>query len=137
MKLGRPVLRKLWLVVPFLLGGCVALPSSKTYTPVVARIVNQAQYEADISECHWTADNYSPATSLPTIAQAAATGASNNTAYAVVNPLVPVAGAAGGALSATLNQYGLTGQDSIKILVRCAAKLSAQDGSAVVADPNE
>lgn len=130
-------MRKLWPALPFLLAGCVALPSSKTYTPVVARYVDQAQYEKDLTECHWTADAYSPPTDLPTIAQAAATGASNNSAYAVVNPLVPVAGAAGGALSATLNQYGLTGQASIKILARCAAKLSAQDGSAVVADPNE
>jgi hypothetical protein len=121
----------------FLLSACVALPSSKTYTPVLARIVNQAQYTADLTECHWTADNYNPAVNLSVIAQGAATGGSNNTAYAVVNPLVPVAGAAGGAFSAALGQYGLTGQDSIKILVRCVAKLSGQDGSAVVADPNE
>jgi hypothetical protein len=124
-------------LLPLLLAGCAVFPSSKNYTPVVARYVNMKQYQADLEECHWTADNYLPGTDVGTIAQQTFSGATNNTATAVINPLVPLAGAAGGAAGAVISAYDLTGQDSIKILVRCLAKETAEDGSAVIADPHE
>lgn len=119
------------------LGGCITLPSSKTYTPIFARLVNKAQYDADLEECHWTADNYSPGATVSTVAQQGFIGGTNDGAVAVINPLTVAGGAIGGALNGLASGYDLSGQDSIKILVLCIAKETALDGSAIIADPHE
>lgn len=121
----------------FCLSGCSILPSSRGYTPVVARLVNKEQYDKDLEECHWTADNYQPGTSVGSIALGTFNGGTNNGALAVINPLTVLGGAAGGATGAVVSGFGVTGQDSIKILTLCIAKVTQQDGSAIVADPNE
>ena len=126
-----------------LLGSCLALvgcgtifPNSTTYIPVTIRVDDQAQYAKDLAECHAVADGYSPGFNTGTVAQATFSGAASNAAYGVINPLVPAAGAAGGAATSIMAGVGITGQDSITILAKCASEETRRDHSAIVADPH-
>ena len=130
-------MRKMMLAVPFLLSGCAVFPTAAGYSPVIVRIDDQAQFDKDVAECHGVADHYSPGLDGGQIAQAAVTGAASNSAYAVINPLVPAAGAAGGAASATISGLDVLGANAIKVLVRCLSKETERDRSALIADPNE
>lgn len=126
------------LLAPTLLG-CGSLeifPNSKDYVPLTARINDPVQYQKDLAECHLVADGYRPGINTGNVAQSTFNGAANNAGYGVVNTLVPVAGAVGGAAVALVAGIGITGQDSITILVRCIVEETRRDNSAVVADPH-
>lgn len=124
--------------VAFLLAGCATIfPTSVGYSPVIIKVMDQAQYEKDLGDCHKVADNYHPNLSVASIAQQTVTGATDNTAEAVINPLVPVAGAAGGFVSGAVAGLGINGQASIKIFVRCLDREAREDHSFIIADPNE
>lgn len=121
----------------FALAGCATIfPNSTTYVPVTVEVTDPAQYAADLRKCHSVADNYSPGFDTGTVAQATVTGATSNAAEAVLNPLIPAAGAVGGAATATMAGIGITGQDSIVILAKCITGLTNRDHSALVADPH-
>lgn len=123
-------------MVALALCGCAIFPSAESYIPVVVKVENAKQYALDLLECHAIADKFKPGVSPGSIAQATVSGATSNAAYGVVNPLVPLAGAAGGALTATLGGLDLTGANSIKVLVRCLEEETHRDRSALLADPN-
>ena len=126
------------LALCLVLGGCATIfPSAATYQPVIVETTDAAQQAKDFSTCHKVADNYRPGVSVGSIAQSTVTGATNNAAYGVINPLVPVAGAAGGAASAAITGLGVTGQGSIKILVICLREKSHRDHAFIISDPNE
>jgi hypothetical protein len=132
----RGAARALFLAAPLLLGGCAAfvLPSSKNYIPVWARLNNQAQYNADLQECHSAIDGLSSLPDIGAVASGTVNGATNNGAVAVINPLVIVGGAGAGLVGGIVGGYDLTGEKSITSLVLCMDRLTSLDGSAVMAD---
>lgn len=125
------------LLLSFFLGGCGIFPSAADYHPVIPEITDKAQFLKDMAFCHGVADPYKPGLQTSQIAQATVEGATSNAAYGVINPLVPAAGAAGGAATATIAGLGITGQAGIKILVKCLAKRADRDHAFLIADPNE
>jgi hypothetical protein len=137
------------IVACVLLSGCASadletfFPSSVSYVPIVFDVnpakddTGKTQYEKDAIKCHGVADGYKPGLSVGEISQQATLGATGNAAEAVINPLVPAAGAAGGIASAVISGVGLNGQASIKIFVRCLVELSHEDHAYKVADPNQ
>lgn len=129
---------RLVLAFPCLLSGCVGFfPSAATYQPVIVKILDEKQFSADEAECRAVAMNYRPGFDAGSIASQAAQGAANNVAEVPISPVIPLAGALGGAGSAAIGSFDLNGQAGIKILVRCLSKETDRDGSAVIADPND
>jgi hypothetical protein len=127
------------LALPLFLAGCVIFPSPDTYEPLTAEVTDAAQYEVDLASCHAVAHNYKPGLNGGAVARAAISGAANNTAYAVLPPigLVPLAGAAGGAVGASFTGLGINGEKTIKVLVKCLEERTRRDKSAIVVDPND
>ena len=124
-------------LLPLLLCGCASVfPNSKTYAPIVVRVEDKQQYSKDLAECHMVADNYRPGINAGNLAQSTFNGGANNAGLGVVNPLAPVAGAVAGGLNSVVAGFGITGNDSITILVRCILEETRRDHSAVVADPH-
>lgn len=127
------------LAVGFLpLYGCATMfPGATTYVPLAVRVDSPAQFKADLAECHAKADPYSPGWSTSPVIQSVVDGATNNAAYAPINPIVPLAGAGGGLVSGLMGSYDLTGKTSIKILVHCIIRETERDHSALISDPSE
>ena len=137
-------MKHLAIAACFLLSGCGStnltetfFPSSISYVPVIFDVADSDQTGKDSTKCHGVADNYKPGLSVGSISQQATLGATGNAAEAVINPLVPAAGAAGGIASAVISGVGLNGAASIKIFVRCMAELSHEDHAFKIADPNQ
>lgn len=124
-------------LLPLLLCGCASVfPNSKTYHPVVIRVDDEKQYFKDMAECHAVADNYRPGVNTGNLAQSTFNGAAGNAGLGVINPLAPAAGAVAGGLNSLIADVGITGNDSITILVRCILEETRRDRSAVIADPH-
>lgn len=106
------------------------------YVPQPIEISDQKQYAADWNKCQSAATAYKPSLSLGDVASATVSGGASNAAGAVINPLVPVIGAAGGATSSLASGFNLMGQARKNVARHCLEELTHRDRSAVIADPD-
>lgn len=130
-------MKYLVLLLP-LLSGCASIfPGASTYEMFTIRIDDKVQYEKDLAECHSKIDNYQQPFQTGSVIASTATGATENSAFALSAPagIVPALGAVGGAMTSLINNA--SGQTTIKMLVRCVVRETLIDHSAVVVDPNE
>lgn len=125
--------KRLLGLVPLLLLAACATP----YEPYTPDVVDRDAYTADLAACQAKAEAYKPGLDLRTIGAAGVQGAASNAATAVLNPLVPVAGALGNSFSTLLSQLGLLNSDRKKITARCMANKGRSSGAYEVIDPNE
>lgn len=121
-------------LLPLMLCGCATAYVPYTPTP---EIKDQEVYASDLSVCQAYAEGYKPGLDIPTIGASGVQGAASNAASAVINPLVPVAGALGNAFSTLLSQLGLLNSDRKKITAKCLADKGRASGAYRVIDPNE
>lgn len=113
----------------------LALSGCSTYVPQPIEITDPKQYAVDLGLCIAGAAAYKPTLSLPSVGYGAVSGGASNAAGAALNPLVPLAGAAGGGLSALSNGLDLMGQARDNVLRHCIEEKTRRDRSAIVADP--
>ena len=114
------------------LTGCVGL-----YTPIPLRITDAAKYQDDVNFCQAAATNWKPDPSIGEIGYAAADGASGMISYAPINPWIPVLGAVGNAGSTAAAQFNLNGQQKRNVAKHCLQDTTRQDGSAILANPDQ
>lgn len=132
--LSRPAI----LAAALALGGCGTLQSAfaPDYTLHASpKIINADRfYNTDMPGCIKAADAATIPLSVPQAVGAAVSGAGDNAANAIVNPLFPAAGAAGGALSSVANGFGLAPQEKRGIFLNCMREETHADGSGRIYD---
>ncbi len=116
-----------------LLVACIPLENFK---PLVIDVTDQSALDRDSRQCLQVAEGYKPGLDVGQIASATAQGASGNLANAVINPLVPAFGAAGGAATATLQGFGLLDASQKRVLLRCLEHRGMKSGAYNLVDPN-
>lgn len=123
-------MRRVILALPLLLAGCAS------YMPQPIEITDATKYSADVQMCLAAAQNYQPQVDFGNIGAATITGAASNASMAVINPLVPVVGAASGLASSSATAFNLMGQAKRNVAKHCVLEATHRDESAIVADPD-
>lgn len=119
-------------VLPVLLAAC-----STAYEPEPIEIVDQARYAADVAFCKDAGGKHKAKLNVANIAVSAAQGAGNNASGAILNPLAPVLGAAGGASNSLITGLDVMGHASANVVKHCLEEKTHRDGSALLANPND
>ncbi len=129
--------QQLATVLPLLLSGCAGLTDvlAPPYMPEPIHVYDQAQYDADVAECRLAGANYKPQFHLGTVVAKTMDGATSNSSLIPVSPWVPVAGAAGSALSATTDGLDVMSGQHANVFRNCLRDETRRDRSAIVADP--
>lgn len=129
-------MKTLLLALP-LLTGCTSITDmlAPPYVPVPIHIYAQAQYDADVSECKAAGVAFVPRFSLGSALSKTVDGATSNTSLIPVSPLVPVYGAAGGAIRATSDGLDVMSAQHSAVFRHCLQDEIRNDKSAIVADP--
>ena len=124
------------LILPLFLCGCADLSAiiAPTYVPVAIHVYDAGQYAADQAECRIAGANWKPKLALGAIATKTIDGATANASLIPISPLVPVAGAAGGALGDGLN---VSSASHNNVFRHCLYDETQIDHSAVIARPED
>ncbi len=88
------------------------------------------------SACAGYALSHKSALSLASIGNQTMQGGLNNLAGAAINPLVPAAGAAGGAGAELLREFGLMNLDQRHVYVKCLTLKGERSGAFLVVEPD-
>jgi hypothetical protein len=112
--------------------GCAA-----PYEAQPIQIVDKAQYTKDLDFCLASAAAYKSRPSVSAIIYSGMQGGSGMISYAPINPLIPVLGAAGGALKEGAAQYDLNSQAKMNVAKHCLQDITRRDGSALIANPDD
>ena len=124
-------MHRLTVLLALLLVGC-----STQYISVPIEIFNNDQYLADVSECRQAAVAYHPQLHILNVVIGAVSGGAENAVGGVINPLVPVVGAAGGASSALAEGLGVLSYARQNIFKNCLLEKTRIDHSAITANPD-
>lgn len=129
----------LLLALPLVLCGCGAIKDAvaPAYEPVPIRIYDQVQYDADVAECRAAGIAFKPRFSFGHVVSQTVSGATSNTSLIPVSPLVPVWGAAGGAIRSTSDGLDVMSGQHQNVFRNCLRDLTRRNGSAIVADPRD
>lgn len=130
-------MRKLLLPLPLLLAGCAPFTDmlAPSYVPKPLHIFDQAQYEADLGECRAAGIAFKPQFSVASALSQTVHGATSNTSMIPISPLVPVYGAAGGALGAASDGLDVMSAQHQNVFKHCLRDETRRDGSAIIANP--
>lgn len=132
-------MRMLLMLLPVLLSGCAPITDmlAPPYEPVAIRIYSQAQYEADVVECRQAGTAFKPNFSLGGALAQTVKGATSNTSLIPISPLVPIYGAAGGAVGAASDGFDVMSAQHQNVFRNCLLDAVRMDKSAIVADPRD
>lgn len=121
------------------LTGCAPVTDmlAPPYEPQPIRIFDKAQYQADVAECRIAGIAFKPQFSLGSAIAKTVGGATSNTSLIPVSPLVPVFGAAGGAVSATSDGLDVMSKQHSNVFKHCVMEITRRDGAAIVANPDD
>jgi hypothetical protein len=130
-------MRKLLTVLPIFCAGCAPLADllAPPYVPVPIHVYEQVQYDADLAECRAAGAAFKPQFSVGTAIAKTVDGAVSNTSLIPLSPLVPVYGAAGGAVSAASDGLDVMSAQHQNVFRNCLRDETRNDKSAVIADP--
>lgn len=128
-------MRFLLLLPLLLLSACAVL--APDYTPVPLKIFDQAQYQADDKFCQAAGNGWVPAVSLRGAIFETVNGATSNTSMIPLSPLVPVFGAAGGAVHAASDGLNIGSTQKANVYRNCLDDFTRRDGSAIIAKPDQ
>lgn len=130
-------MRAIAAALPFLLCGCATLTDALAppYVPEPIHIYDAAQYAADVKECQAAGANYRPRFSVGSALSKTVGGATANTSLIPLSPLVPVYGAAGGAVGAAADGFDVMSGAHANVFRNCLRDETRRDRSAIVADP--
>ena len=130
-------MRKLMLALPFFLGGCGDLETALNppYAPEPIHIFDAAGYQADLKECQAAGAAYKPHMSIAGVVSKTVDGATANTSLIPVSPLVPLYGAAGGAVGAASDGFDVMSGQHANVYRNCLRDETRRDHSAILADP--
>lgn len=131
-------MRQLLLALPLVLCGCGNIQDLivTPYVPQPIHIYDQAQYDADVAECRAAGVAFQPRFSIGGALAKTVRGATSNTSLIPVSPLVPVYGAAGGAVGAASDGLDLMSAQHRNVFRNCLHDETRRDGSAIIANPN-
>lgn len=90
----------------------------------------------DKAECEVHARNYREPLDITSIGSAAVQGAGKNAAGAIVNPLVPVIGAAGAAGSQTLDSLNILSSKQLSVYRKCLEHRGLRSGAYDMLSPD-
>lgn len=132
-------MRLLSLALLFCLGGCGSITEmlAPPYVPEPIHIYDADQFAADLLECKTAGANYMPHVSLGSALAKTVEGATSNTSLIPISPLVPVYGAAGGALGAASDSFDVMSRTHGNVFRNCLHDTTQIDHSAVLANPKE
>lgn len=130
-------MRKMMMAIPFLLSGCASLTDmlAPPYLPEPIHVYDADQFAADVLECKTAGANYKPHVSLGSALAMTVEGATSNTSLIPISPLVPVYGAAGGALGAASDGFDVMSGQHSAVYRNCLRDEVRRDRSAIVVDP--
>lgn len=121
--------------IAFALGIAGCAPFSG-YEPYVKDVVSPSVFAHDEGDCLKYAQGYSEKFNAASIGTAAAKGAASNAVGAVVNPWVPVLGAAGSASVALLDSVGVLTDKQRIVFLKCLDHRGERSRAYMVIDPN-
>ncbi|WP_298800081.1 hypothetical protein [uncultured Devosia sp.] len=124
-------------LVPILACCAMLCGCAQPYVAMPIEITDRDQFQADLNECAQAAASYQPHVSATAVALGAVGGGVNNLVGGVVNPLVPVIGAAGGAGAALAQGLGVMSQSKRNVAKHCMQDKTSRDHSAVLANPDD
>lgn len=132
-------MRLLLLALPLVLCGCGVITDTLTpaYQPEPIRIYDAARYQADVEECRVAGMAYKPVPSLRGAIVETVNGATSNSSMIPISPLVPLYGAAGGAVSAANDAVDFASRQHANVFRHCLKDETTRDGSAILADPRD
>lgn len=120
------------LALLIVLGGCTI-----AYTPDTLRVTDQTQFQADLAFCTQAAANWQPQASISDIGESGFEGGAGMLSYTPINPLIPALGAAGEAGKTAASQFNLNGIAKRNVAKNCVYDTTHQDGSAILARPED
>jgi hypothetical protein len=128
---------RILLVLPVLLCGCTQITDmlAPPYVPQPIHVYDQVAYEADVAECSAAGASFKPRFSIGSALARTVTGATSNTSLIPISPLVPVYGAAGGALGAASDGFDVMSGQHAFVFQNCLRDEVRRDRSAIIADP--
>jgi hypothetical protein len=127
------VKRLLCLLSLTVLMGCSSVGD---YQPYIVDVTDPVALSRDKAECLGFAKAYKYPWDLTALANKTVQGATSNAAEAVINPLIPAAGAAGAAGTSILQSLGLNSQAQVRIYLLCLSHRGTKSGLYNVVDPN-
>lgn len=104
--------------------------------PYIQDITDPVALARDKKECGNFALAFHEPLSASRIGTSAAKGAASNAAGAAVSPFVPVLGAAGGALTTTLDEIGVLNGKQRRVYLRCLDHRGERSHAYMVVDPD-
>jgi len=116
------------------LSACANISTVVPYAPQ-PEIKDQAAFNADLATCRGYATGYQPGFSVSSIGNAGLQGGLGNLGGVAINPLVPVAGAAGGGGAEFMRELGLLNDAQRKVLTLCMDKKGTASGKYMILDP--
>lgn len=130
---------RLLLSLPVVLCACAPVTDilAPAYEPQTIRVFDKSQYDADNVECKTAALAFVPKFSFGGAITQTVTGATANTSLIPISPLVPLYGAAGGAVRAASDGLDLASRQHANIYRNCLHDFTSRDRSAIVADPRD
>lgn len=131
-------MRLLLLALPLVLCGCGSIEDVLVtpYVPQPIHIYDQAQYNADIAQCRAASVAFKPRFSLGGAIAKTIRGATSNASLIPVSPLVPVYGAAGGAVGAASDGLDVMSAQHQNVFRNCLHDVTRRDGAAIIANPD-
>lgn len=121
---------------PFLAAAFLILAGCAGYAPQPIQITDKDQYAADLAMCQAAASAYKPSLGVSSVGYGILSGGASNAAGAALNPLVPLAGALGGGVSALSGGLDLMGRARDNVARHCLIEITHRDRSAIIADPD-
>lgn len=112
------------------------LGCTQTYTPVVLQLNDPKVYSEDVLFCQTVSAKYSPQFDGNSVVVGFIQGGAQSASAAVMNPLMTLAGAGGGAVSSGAQSFDLFGQAQMNVFKNCLHDKTLEDKSALMANPN-
>lgn len=130
----RRLVRAFILPIALLLMGCASTVA--TEIPLAPEVYNMTLWQRDLDLCRGHALAAKKGLSAKAIGGAGFGGAAQNAGSAPINWLIPVAGAAGGIVYETFEEFGLTDRYQQQVFVKCLDRKTGWDHSALEIQPN-
>lgn len=119
---------------PFVFVGL--LGCTQTYVPAALSIDNQELYQQDVLFCQTASQKYSPSFDGNSVILGFVQGGAQNISISVLNPVMTLVGAGGGAVSSGAQTIDLFGQAKTNVFKNCLHDKTLMDKSALMANPN-